>query len=432
MKSFKNFAQKTVCSLLIFALAFGGIVLNHASAEETSANAAYVYYVTDGDLYRVKTTGGASEKINANFFGQQAKQAGDYLFYLFNEGSTTLLKISLSSGTKELPRRVIDEEVLHFETSGDYVYYLDGKGRIYRTTGAATNKSEAKLVTDMVDKRFPDFSIVNGRVYYNALKDGRTTWVASKAVDGSGSVQWVAAGSIESSYYVKPSDSTLYLMVNTKPEERYYSLDSMVMYYLPIGGGTAKAVNAKAPLDANAVNSGSWVKDGYVYNKGIKLSGDDYNYNTGAGHLLTKEGKTVQLNKTGIYEIVNFGTDKLAYVDAKGKTSVATIAKNKVTSTKPVSVTDAGYIRNLISGGKVKSTVVFASSGAYVLNNDLSTKKLVGVEWDYCTYKENVPGIFYINAGDNQRLYLMNEDGKTTVKLTDDKINRIVLIHKAQ
>ncbi|MNC81571.1 hypothetical protein D3C75_1347390 [compost metagenome] len=54
------------------------------------------------------------------------------------------------------------------------------------------------------------------------------------------------------------------------------------------------------------------------------------------------------------------------------------------------------------------------------------------MEWDYCTYKENVPGIFYINAGDNQRLYLMNEDGKTTVKLTDDKINRIVLIHKAQ
>ena len=61
---------------------------------------------------------------------------------------------------------------------------------------------------------------------------------------------------------------------------------------------------------------------------------------------------------------------------------------------------------------------------------DLSLKEIVGIEWDLCTYKDDVPGIFYINAGDNGRLYRGNADSEENVKLSDEKVSRIVLISK--
>ncbi|MNP52657.1 hypothetical protein D3C76_1470660 [compost metagenome] len=63
------------------------------------------------------------------------------------------------------------------------------------------------------------------------------------------------------------------------------------------------------------------------------------------------------------------------------------------------------------------------------MNSDLSTKKMVGVEWDLCRFEDGIDGVFYVNAGDNGRLYRMNGDG-TSVKLADEKVSRIVLITK--
>ncbi|MNP09972.1 hypothetical protein D3C76_1021020 [compost metagenome] len=220
-------------------------------------------------------------------------------------------------------------------------------------------------------------------------------------------------------------------MVNTKPEETKYSTDCVVLYYLPISGGAAKAVNAKAPLDVNAVYSGSWINDGYVYNKGIRLdSNKEYDYTLGKGHVITKGGKTFQLNKTSVYEIVNLGTNKLAYVDAYGKAYVSTIANNKVTSTQAIQRTNVSHIRNLMDNGKTKATIMFAGSGTYTLHNDLSTKKLEGVGWDNSTYEEGISGIFYANPADNDRLYRISEDGKTNVKLSDVKVSSVLLVTK--
>ncbi|MNI66147.1 hypothetical protein D3C73_1216930 [compost metagenome] len=73
---------------------------------------------------------------------------------------------------------------------------------------------------------------------------------------------------------------------------------------------------------------------------------------------------------------------------------------------------------------------MFASSGTYALNNDLSTKKLGGVDWDNSSYEVDIPGIFYANPADNDRLYRISEDGKTNVKLTDIPVSSVILITK--
>lgn len=69
--------------------------------------------------------------------------------------------------------------------------------------------AEGTLFTDMIDVEFPAFTVVEDRIYYNALRNGRTTWVASKNADGTGAVQWIAAGALESSYFARMDGSSL-------------------------------------------------------------------------------------------------------------------------------------------------------------------------------------------------------------------------------
>ncbi|AKG34632.1 DUF5050 domain-containing protein [Paenibacillus durus] len=433
MNSCYGFARKTLFTLLVFVLALTEVTVGRAKAEGVVAapsDDAYVYYVSNGDLYRVRTDGSPAQKIRENFDGVKLKPAGNYLYYLYDATSTTLLRLSLTDDKAKISNFGGDKRILHYITEGDLIYYMDDKGGIYRASANAERSTDGTLIADMADTNFPRFTVVSGRVYYNALKNGRT-WVASKAADGSGTVQWIASGAFPGDYFAHTYNNTLYLMVDTKPAETTYSLNSMVLYTLPAGGGNARAVNAKAPLDANSVLSGSWAGDYYLFNKGIRLdSNDDYDYSKGKGILMDRTGKFITLNQTGVYEIVNLGSNKFAYVDGKDKAYVSTIANGKVTSTKKLPLANVGYVRNLMNGGKVRSTVLFAESGAYVLNSNLTLTKMVGVEWDLCVYEDDIAGIFYINASDNGRLYRMSEDGKTTVKLSDDKVSRIVLISK--
>lgn len=426
--------KKTLFMLLVFTLVLSGVSAVGVQAEEAvkSTDNAIVYYVSNGNLYRVKTDGSPSQMIRKNFDGVELKPAGDYLYYFYDEKSTTLLRLSLtdSDSKAQISNFGGDKRILHYVTDGDMIYFMDDKGGIYRASANA-KASDGVLVTDMADINHPRFIVENGRVYYNALKSGRTTWVASKAADGSGQVQWIAAGAFENPYFTRTDSTNLYLMVNTKPTETSYSIDCMVLYMLPKNGGNAKAVNPNSPLDTNAVYSGAWANDYYLYNNGIRLgSNHNYDYTKGKGYVLHKDGTKIQLSKTGIYEIANLGTNKLAFVDANGKAYVSTIENKKVTNTKTLAIDNVGYVRNLISNGKVRTTMLFAESGAYILNADLSLKKMIGVEWDLCQYQNDITGIFYINAGDNGRLYRMYEDGQTTVKLSDEKVSRIVLIAK--
>ncbi|MDT3426398.1 hypothetical protein J2Z22_001924 [Paenibacillus forsythiae] len=434
MNSCYGMARKSLFTLLVFVLALTGVTVGRAKAEGAVAapsDDAYVYYVSNGDLYRVRTDGSPAQKIRDNFDGVELKPAGNYLYYMFDAESTTLLRLSLTDAQAKISNFGGNKRILHYITEGDLIYYMDDKGGIYRASANAERSTDGTLIADMADTNFPRFTVVGGRVYYNALKNGRTTWVASKAANGSGSVQWIASGAFPDDYFAHTYNNTLYLMVDTKPAETTYSLNSMVLYTLPASGGTAKAINAKAPLDANSVMSGSWANDYYLFNKGIRLdSNGDYDYSKGKGVLMDKTGKFITLNQIGVNEIASLGANKFAYVDGKGRAYVSTIANGKVTSAKKIPLTNVGYIRNLMSGGKVRSTVLFAESGGYVLNSNLTVTKMVGVEWDLCVYKADIAGIFYVNAGDNGRLYRMSEDGKTKVKLSDEKVSRIVLISK--
>ncbi|NGZ77583.1 DUF5050 domain-containing protein [Saccharibacillus alkalitolerans] len=426
----KRLAVSAAAAVLITA---GAAASAAPSAEAAAAQKADIYYVSNGDLYRVNTEGGASQRLRRNFDGIELKPAGGYMYYMYDENSTTLLRLSLTDSGAKAADFGKSKRIVHFDTAGDTVYAMDDYGVLYATPADAAQLTDGVKLTDMADPKFPAFKIVGDRIYFNALKDGRTTWVASKKTDGSGSVQWVAKGTLDNAYYAHTDSSRLYLMVNTNPKETRYSTDCMVLYSLPKKGGAAKALNAKSPLDANAVNSGGWANGYYVFNKGIRPGSDGRSdYSTGVGYVISgTTGKTTKLHGTGVYEIANVGSSSLAFNDAKGSAYVATLANGKVTKTKKLSLSGVGYVRNLTNQGAVRSTVLFAGSGAYVLDPaKLTLKKMVGVEWDLCQYEDDVAGIFYVNAADGGRLYRMNETGTKGVKLTDEKVSRIVLIAK--
>ncbi|WP_181286076.1 DUF5050 domain-containing protein [Saccharibacillus deserti] len=403
------------------------------STDAAAPRQADVYYVSDGDLYRVATDSGVSQQLRRNFDGTELKPAGDYMYYLYDDTSTTLLRLSLTDSVAKASSFSKDKRVVHFDTEGNTVYAMDDKGVLYAAPANAGKLTDGVQITGMADPDFPAFKVVGDRIYYNALKDGRTTWVASQKTDGTGSVQWIAKGALDNAYYARTDSKRLYLMINTDPQESQYSTDCMVLYSLPLQGGAAKALNAKSPLDANAVYSGAWANGYYAFNKGIRLGGDgDFDYAKGQGYVISgTTGKVIKLHTGSVHEIANVGSSSLAFNDAKGIAYAATIVNGKVTKTKKLSVGSVGYIRNLTNQGVVRSTVVFAQSGAYVLNPaTLALKKMTGVEWDLCQYEDDVEGIFYVNAADGGRLYRMNENGTKSVKLTDEKVSRIVLIDK--
>ncbi|MBZ9635658.1 DUF5050 domain-containing protein [Clostridium sp. FP1] len=440
MKNINPFLKLGVCvlcsSMLILtgnmavqASDFPTVVHNSAEVNTVKSNEAFVYYVSNSVLYRAMSDGTKSQKLLNNFLGVKLIPAGDYLYYMYDNSSTTLLRIPMDGSANIASRFASD--VVYFVADGEFIYYMNEKGAIYRASANASKGFEPTLITDMADTRYPKFNIIDGKIYYNARKSGRTTWVASKAIDGSGQVQWIAAGSVIDPWFIHEDSASINMIINTKPEETKYSLKCMVLYSLPKKGGAAKAISAKAPLDTNAVYSGAWASGYYMYNKDIKLGSDgDFDYTKSKGFAFDMIGNNLALHTTGIVEIANLGSDKLVFVDGYGKAFVSTLKGNKITSKKQLSIKNAGYVRNLITDGKVRSTMLFAESGAYMLQPDSSLKQMVGVEWDLCMYKDDVSGFFYVNAGDNGRLYRMNDDGKTNVKLCDEKVDRIVLISK--
>jgi hypothetical protein len=430
MGNIKELSKRLTCAIVTLALVLTGMGFTKieaaaASGNGTALSGAYVYYVSNGALFRAKSDGTSNQKLLSSFEGVNLKPAGNYLYYMYDEKSTTFLSLPLD-GSKKMATRFIDDDILYYDTDGTNIYYMNDKGEIY-VSPANAKSDQAKLVTDMADTNYPRFSIVNGKVYYNALKSGRNTWVAAKAADGSGQVQWVTAGAFLEPWFTHKDASNIYMMVNTKPTETRYSTKCMVLACVPMNGGSPKVLNAKTPLDYNAVYSGQWTNDYFIYNDKIAVKNGKYDYSKANAFAIDMKGKSIKLHTKGIVEIADFGAGKLAFVDSDSKAYVSTIASGKATS-KAVSIKDAWYIRNLASTGKTGATVLFTKSGVYTLQANLSLKKLIGIEWDLCMYDDSVDGLFYVNAGDNSRLYYLGSDGATNIKVSDEKVKDISLI----
>jgi hypothetical protein len=435
----KSIVKVTACMILTFALVFTGIGftssgnisstgISSVNTVQAASDSAYVYYVSNSVLYRVKNDGTGYQQLLNNFFGYDMKVAGDYLYYMYDEKSSTFMCYPMD-GSKKIPYRFIDARIVYFNTDGKNVYYMNDEGEIY-VSPANANAKEAKLVTDMADTKFPVFSVIDGKVYYNALKSGRTTWVASKAADGSGQVQYISAGAFEGSRFIHKDASNLYMLINTKPTETQYSTKCMVLASIPAKGGAAKVLNAKAPLDFNAVYSGSWTKNYFIYNNGIEFESDKWDYSKAKAYVIDMKGKSIELHNKGIVEVTDFESGKLAFVDSDYKGFVSTISAGKATK-KAVAIKGARYIRNLGVNGNSGATAIFADNGVYTLKSDLTIKKVAGPEWEMARPSDDVGGLFYVNAGDNNRLYYLGSDGVTNIKLSDEKkVTKIVLISK--
>lgn len=384
---------------------------------------AFAYYESNDALYRVKSDGKNAKKLLSSFDGVKLTPAGNYLYYMYDEKSTTLLRIPMD-GTAKIASRFTDD-VIYFTTDGSSIYYMNEKGEIYSASADAKKATEAKLVADMADTKNPGFSVISGRIYYNSLKSGRNAWLASKAADGSGERQWIAAGALPSTWFIHEDSANIYFVIDTAPTEKYSS-NCMVIYSVSKASGEVTAVNADKPLDTNAVYSGSWLNGYYMYNDGI----GEQDYSTANGYVMDMSGNTIKLHDYGIKEIVNFSNDRLVFVAGDGYAYAITVANSEASDKTTLPIMNAGYVRNLMTDGQVRETMMFGQSGAYVLKSDLTFEEMVGIEWDECMYEDDVDGFFYINAGDNGRLYYRNDVAGTNDKLADEKVKRIVLISR--
>ena len=428
MRKINFIFKKVACTIITLALVFTSMNFTNVDAATTSTT--YVYYISDDSLFRVASNGANEQLILSDFSGDDLTPVGNYLYYTSDEEE--FMRIAMD-GSEEEPSYFTDEEILYYETDGTYIYYLNSDGEIYRSLANA-DSTEAKLVIDMVDTSCPEFFIVNGQIYYNALKNGKTTWAASKAVSGSGNVRWIAAGAFPGPWYMSKDSVNIYTMIDTNPHNTL-STNCMVLYTIPIKGGAPKAINGKAPIDANAVFSGKWANGYYLYNKDIKYDSDEeeYDYKTGKGYVIDTKGKIIQIHTKGVIEIANLGTDKLVFIDSDHKAYVCTIKAGKATNKKAISIKDASWVYNLNKGGKIALPLICANStgDTYILKSDLTLQKLAGVDNKGCIYVDNNEGLFYTNTKDNGKLYYMSSDGKTTKKLSNQEdVFDILLLSK--
>ncbi|QUL57640.1 DUF5050 domain-containing protein [Paenibacillus tritici] len=431
MRALQLLSRKTGLILLVLLLVTIGTVGGGGQTQTAGAAAsakAYVYYISDEVLYRVTTDGSETQKIAENFDGNGLTSTGKYLYFYY-ENAMGIQRLSLSDPQALITNFSGDRNIVYFLFEGPFLYFLDDTGSIYRTLADAEDDSQLTLVADHADVNFQCFDVLNGRVYYNALKDNTTNWVVSKPSDGSGVIQWIASGAIQESSSYHPYNTSINLLINTIPTETEYSLNSMVLYTLPLSGGVPKAANAKSPLELNEAASGTWSNNFFLFNKGIKLDakGEDYNFNTGKGFLIDKNGKILQLSQNAVVRVNEIASNKLVYADSKGKAYISTFANGKVTSSKPLPLTNVQDVRTVKNGTTI-TTVLFTKTDAYVLNADSTLTKMAGVESDYSVITDDILGLYYINGQDNDCLYRYSNDGKTKTKLSNGPVSYLALV----
>ncbi len=436
----KNWFKKVAACAMALTLSLAVM-----PAKTYAANGVgWVYFLKYGgnssEIWRVKSDGSTAspEKVSANFdtskdYDDYIKRGGDYFYYL--KDSKTMFRIPAQMPEKGQSSRIIvdnDNQVLNFRIVDDFVYYLNDKNRILRFGVNAVNTAEIKStsqeVVNMVLSDFPAFFIESGRIYFNVLKDGRTLWLASKAADGSGEISYISPGVLDHHSLAKRIDDTLYFLINTNPEEQQYSTDCIALVKAPVAGGEGTVLTT-APIDINAAYSGKWTDSYYMFN--AEVDTDEYDFPIGKGKLLSLDGNITDLHDQYVFEIVHTEGDKHVFVDGY-KTYSADIQGGVVSNKTDLGVNDTYYVRNLKVNNEIRTTALFGENGTYILNKNMEATQLVGVEWDMCLYANDVSGIFYINAGDEGKLYKVSEDGQEKIKLTDDKILQILTIEVAE
>ncbi len=423
-------------------LAFIFILTAIPSKLYASDGLGWVYFLKYGgnssEIWRVKSDGSSKEpeKVSSNFdtskdYDDYINRGGDYFYYLKDSGF--MFRIPAQYPVSGQSSRIIvdnDNTILNYRIVGDYVYILNEKKVIKRFPVNAANTTEIKNssveIANMIDGNNPAFFVEENRIYYNALKDGRELWVASRAADGSGEVTWICPGVLDYASLAQRVGDAIYMIVNTNPTETQYSTNCMVLYHVPVAGGVGTALSEA--VDVNAIYSGMWTDKYYMFNDNV----EDDGFPTGEAKLIGLDGTITELHDMYVFEIVNVdGGNKYVFVDGYGTLS-ADIVGGVVSNVTDIEVADTYYVRNLMTNGEIRTTALFGENGTYVLNKNLEATKLVGVEWDMCLYRDDVNGIFYINAGDDGKLYKSNEDGTERIKLTDDKVLQILTIEVAE
>ncbi|PQP82866.1 DUF5050 domain-containing protein [Paenibacillus sp. PCH8] len=417
--------QRTICTLLFFTLIAAVTLGGGSTTQAASLSQSTVYYESDGVLYKVSADGSNTTEVLIDFEGVDLSAAGSYLYYTQTASSTTLLRVP-NDGSSDAAE-TFATDVLSYYTDNGFIYYLDATGTIYRANG----DSDASAVTQIADKAdtdFPFLVVIKGRVYYNALVNGNT-WIVSKTSNGTGAVQRIAAGAVESRYFTNQGKNELQLMVNTDPYEQFYSTNAVVMYKVNYNTGKATAVNPKAKLDVNAVYSGGWGNNLYVYNKGIELdSNKNYNYAKGKAFALTTSAKTLQLHTKSVREVSALGTDKVILVDTDKKAYAKTVSGNKVSKSANLNLSNVTYVTNQMNNGRPTLAYFSGNNGLYSVNTALKVTKLTSDEWDAFQLRDDVPGMFYINAKDQYRLYHVQPGGTGKKVLSDVFLDNILLV----
>ncbi|KQY84318.1 hypothetical protein ASD24_11230 [Paenibacillus sp. Root52] len=417
--------QRSMGALLICALVGGATLVGGAEVQAATLSQSSVYYDSDGVLYKVTGDGSETTEVLIDYEGTDPVEAGSYLYYLPSNNSTTLLRVP-NDGSSDAAETYATG-VLDYYTDNGFIYYLDTTGQIYRANGNSAASSATKIA-DKADTEFPMFSVNKGRIYYNGLVNGNT-WFVSKASNGSGAVQRIASGAVESRYLVNEAKNELQVMLNTDPYEDYYSTNAMVLYKVNYNTGKGTAVNPKSKLDVNAVYSGGWGNNLYVYNKGIVLdSNKDYNYSTGKAFALTSAGKTFQVHSKSVREVTALGTDKVIIIDADKKAYGKTFASNKVSKSTTLNLNNVTYASNQYTNSTPTTVYISGNNGLYSVTTAFKVTKLTGEEWDTFLFRNNVPGVFYINADDLYRLYHVNANGTGKKALSDVYLDDIRLV----
>ncbi|SEL06941.1 DUF5050 domain-containing protein [Paenibacillus sp. OK003] len=425
MNKWSTRMHHTVFTLLLFTLITAAVLGGGANAHAASLSQTTVYYESDGVLYKVSGDGSGTTEVLLDFEGDGLSAAGSYLYYTRSESSTTLLRVPNDGSSDSAETYATD--VLSYFTDNGFIYYMDSKGTIYRANGNS-EASAATKIADKADTDFPLLAVTKGRVYYNGLVNGNP-WIVSKASNGSGAVQRIAAGAVESRYFMNVAKNELQLMVNTDPYEQYYSTNAILMYKVNYNTGKGTAVNPKAKLDVNAVYAGGWGNNLYVYNKGIKLdSNKDYDYSTGKAFALTTSGKTLQIHSKSIREVNPLGTDKVVVVDADKKAYAKTIAGNKVSKSANLNLNSVTFVTAQLTNGTPTIAYLSGTNGLYSVSAALKVTKLAGEEWSTFQLHDDVPGMFYINANDLYRLYHVQANGTGKKVLSDVFLDDILLV----
>ncbi|QQZ59537.1 DUF5050 domain-containing protein [Paenibacillus sonchi] len=159
MKKIQRLITRIGLTLLAGVLIGGGVLGSGKMTPHATAAAAgngYVYYNSEDALYRVPTAGGTAQKLSENFSGDYLEATSKYLYFFESDDLSKLQRLSLTENNALISSFAGDKNILFYQIEGDYLYFLDDKGVIYRSPANAADDSQIKQIANNADTEFPD------------------------------------------------------------------------------------------------------------------------------------------------------------------------------------------------------------------------------------------------------------------------------------